>query len=323
MNGFKGTILCRWNQLKLFDQSMVCFFLGLNGLILLFHQNLPYWGWHLAKHFMICFLIVVLVPYLQSQNGPAAHFIRHWYPAASIPFIYWNMDFFIHLIFPGEFDAIIISIETKVFGVLPNILVQKTVTPFLTETMQLFYALYWLTIPSGAAILYFVKSYEQYDYFLHYILLTFFISCFAFILFPVIGPRLFMADQIPVEYQGIFLTPFLRHFVENAGLRGCAFPSAHVGIAIVVMFFMWAVYPRLAKWVFLPAVTGLSLATVYGQYHYLTDVMGGMVIGIVMGYKGIKRMKDSVHSVTQHSPTGKRHERRSENLGRIRLNDLS
>ena len=280
-----------WGQLKLFDQALVCFFLLLNVLILVFHENLSLWGWHFLKHCIACLLVVTLVPALQSRKHPACGFIRDWYAATAIPFIYWNMGNFIHLVFPGEFDALIITLETKVFQTLPNIQVQQLVGPVLTEVMQFFYALYWLTIPVGAAVLYFNRRCHEYDYFIYYVALTFLISCVLFILFPVVGPRFFMADQISAKYEGLFLAGFFRRFVEHAGLRGCAFPSAHAAVAAVVTCFMWAVYPRLGKMVFLPALVGLSLATVYGQYHYFSDVFAGLAMGISIGILGVRHMR--------------------------------
>jgi len=282
-----------WKQLKSFDQAIIFFFLSLNMLILIFHANLPAWRWHLIAHFIICLVILTLVPFLHTRHHPAFYFIRQWYPVVSLPFIYWNVGFFIHLIFPGEFDAEIITMEKSIFGMLPNILVQEIVTPLLTEVMQLFYATYWVIIPAGAAVLHFGKKNKAYDYFLYYVMLTFFISCFVFITFPVAGPRFFIADKISVEYQGLFLTRFLRRFVETAGLRGCAFPSAHVGIGVVVMLFIWEIYPKLAKRVFLPAVVGLTVATVYGQYHYFTDVIAGIAVGGTVGCVGIRHMRIS------------------------------
>lgn len=285
------TLIRRWRELKPVDRALISFFLVLNGLILIFHGNLPRWPWHLAKHLLICFLILFLVPPLQWRKARWADFIRQWYPVVSIPFIYWNMAYFIHLVFPGEFDPFIISTETAIFGVLPNITVQKLVTPVLTEVMQVFYATYWFMIPSGAALLYFGNREDIYDSYLYYMTLTFFASCLVFILFPVAGPRFFIVDQISAEYRGLFVTGFLRGFVEEAGLRGCAFPSAHVAVAVVVMRFVRIEHPRLAGWVLLPAVVGLSLATIYGQYHYLTDVVAGLVLGITVSWIGVRKAR--------------------------------
>jgi membrane-associated phospholipid phosphatase len=192
------------------------------------------------------------------------------------------------LVFPDVLDHYIISFEEKIFGQLPNIWVQKYENPYLTELMQLCYAVYWFTIPVGAAIFYFKKRYDVFEYMLFFVLITFFLSYLMFIFIPVAGPRFMIMDQIYAAYKGLFVTLFLRGFVENAGLRGGAFPSSHVAVAITILFFIWKYYPKIAKRGFLPAVIGLTLATVYGQYHYFTDVVVGLVMGIVIGLIGVR-----------------------------------
>ena len=121
-----------------------------------------------------------------------------------------------------------------------------------------------------------------------YTLITFFISYILFILLPVAGPRFILTDQITVSYDGLLLTSSLRNFVANAGHRGGAFPSSHVAVAVVVLIFLWKYYPKIAKKYFLAAVIALSLATIYGQYHYITDVIAGLILGMTFGLIGIK-----------------------------------
>jgi len=278
-----------WKTLRSVDRCLISFFLALNGLILIFHQNLHLWPWHTVKHFMFCLVILIVAPIARYHGSRAVRFIFDWYPVASIPFIYWNMSHYIHLVFPGEFDALIISFETALFGKLPNIALQDIVAPVITEIMQLFYASYWFVIPVGAAILYFGRHDDLYDRFLYYVTLTFSISCIVFVLFPVAGPRFFIAHRIFADYQGLFATAFLRRFVEDAGMRGCAFPSAHVAVAVVVMTFVGEACSRWGRLIFLTIVTGLSLATIYGQYHYLTDVVAGLFLGMAIGWIGTKK----------------------------------
>jgi len=279
--------------LRIYDHILILFFLLLNLIIVLFHKNQQYWHLHLLKHFSICLLVLIIIPKLENCRHPVGHFIRDWYVIILLPFIYLNMGNFIHLIFPNEFDPIIISLETGIFGQTPNILLQRIENSILTEIMQLFYALYWFTIPGGALLLYAAKKYETFHYFIYYISLTFFLSYILFIIFPVYGPRFVMADQIYAEYRGVFLTQFLRDFVNNSGHKGCAFPSSHVAVAVVILHIVWWEFPKTAKWVFVPAVTGLSIATVYGQYHYLTDMVAGLVMGIIIGQVARMRFNES------------------------------
>jgi len=100
---------------------------------------------------------------------------------------------------------------------------------------------------------------------LFFALLAFFVSYLLFIIIPVAGPRFFLSNQIYASYIGTFATEFLRRFVEGAGLHGGAFPSSHVAVAIVVLFFVWKYYPKIGKRAFLPAVIFLSVPRFTGS----------------------------------------------------------
>lgn len=281
----------RWSTLKLFDKIVICFFFTLNVLIVFFHQNISYPFIRFAAYSGTILIILFIIPILNSSTNKILHFLRHWYIILTITFIYWSIGHLIHMIFPGLFDEYIISFEERIFGQLPNVWVQQYENALLTEVMQISYAIYWATVPVGAAIFYFTKRYREFEYMLSFTLLTFFLSYLLFILIPVAGPRFIIADQIYASYEGLLVTGFLRRFVEGAGLLGGAFPSSHVAVAIVVLFFVWKYYPKIGKRAFLPAVIALSVATVYGQYHYLTDVIAGAAMGLLIGWVGVRYAK--------------------------------
>jgi len=277
----------QWKKLKLFDKAVIAFFLILNILISIFYFNVDIWYIRFVSHFLVILAVLYLIPLLDLKNNRLLHFLRHWYLVFTLILIYWNVGNFIHLIFPSHFDYLIISFEESMFGIPPNIWIQRYVNPFLTEVMQLSYAVYWFVIPVGAGIFYFNRRYRECEYLLFFTFGTFFLSYLFFIFVPVAGPRFMMIDQIYVEYKGLFLTGLFRSLVEGSGLKGGAFPSSHVAVAVVILIFVWKYYPNIGKWGFLPAVVALSLSTVYGQYHYITDMIAGLIMGIIIGFVGI------------------------------------
>lgn len=293
----------RWKQLKDFDRVTVLFFAVLDALILLFHSHLPHWYLAVLKHVVAVALILTVIPWLENRSEhPVAHFLRHWYLIFAYTFIYWEVGRYIHLIFPGFFDQGIIRFETAIFGTSPNLWVQKLDYPLLTELMQLAYASYWFTIPIGAAIFYFHRRYREYEFFLFTVSLTFYLSYLLFILFPAAGPRIALADQITATYRGLLLAPIIRRFVAHSGLLGGAFPSSHVAVAVVVLCFLWHYFPRVGRRIFLPIVVGLSLGTVFGQYHYVTDVVVGLSLGLWLGRYGLRRCQRNRAQVEAETP---------------------
>jgi len=68
--------------------------------------------------------------------------------------------------------------------------------------------------------------------------------------------------------------------VERFGrVHGGAFPSAHVVGALVP----WLAARRFARrlaWGMAPLVLGVLVSTVYGGYHYVADILAGLVVGV-------------------------------------------
>jgi membrane-associated phospholipid phosphatase len=293
---FNQFLTSRWKNLKLFDRNLVIFLFFMSVLTIVFSKNVQNWFLRFIVHLFFIFLLLYLLPYLDQKQNRTYKFIRYWYIIFAFPFLYWDIGPYLHVVFSREFDPLIIQIDKFFFGELPNIIIMKYVQPLLTEIMQISYGIYWITIPLGAAIFYFNKNYEYYEYLLYYVTITFFISYFFFIFFPVAGPRFYIADQISITYKGIFLTNYLRNFVENAAYRGGAFPSSHVGVAVVILIFMLYFKTKTALFVFFPLVIALSLATIYGQYHYTGDVISGLIMGTIIGVLGGHKTKKLLKS---------------------------
>ena len=294
----KSEFLRRWSLLAPYDKNLVVFCSILSIYILLFHRNLESGLLKFSGHLLLIVLVLLVIPWMSRQKSSGWHFLRHWYIIIGLPLLYWDNGNLIHGIFPQVFDQYIIKFEIWLFGISPNIWLQKFVRPVLTEILQISYSIYWITIPLGGAVFYFKKEYRHFEYLLYYITITFFISYACFILFPVAGPRFTLADQLVVPYQGIWIGGSLRKFMTVVGYRGGAFPSSHVGVALVILIYVWYFKPRLAVCLFLPLVTALSLATIYGQYHYVSDVLAGILMGLIIGFWGARHARVKLPQAT-------------------------
>jgi len=65
-------------------------------------------------------------------------------------------------------------------------------------------------------------------------------------------------------------------------VRGAAFPSEHVAGSVAVLWGAWR-FRRWLFWVLLPLVFLMCLSTIWGRYHYIADIFGGMITGTI-GY---------------------------------------
>src|ERR1700737_3639032 len=71
--------------------------------------------------------------------------------------------------------------------------------------------------------------------------------------------------------------------IEHFGrARGVALPSEHVAGSVASLLGPWR-HRRWVFWVMLPLVLCMCVSTIWGRYHYVADVLGGIVTG-TLGY---------------------------------------
>lgn len=103
-----------------------------------------------------------------------------------------------------------------------------------------------------------------------------FFSCligyFCFIFFPtyVVSP--------PVK--GKTLAHKLLKLVELTDKQFNAFPSMHVYMVTILTLFSSIIYPQFTL-IFLMMGTLVTVSTVFTKRHYLCDILGGLLVGIV------------------------------------------
>jgi undecaprenyl-diphosphatase len=69
-----------------------------------------------------------------------------------------------------------------------------------------------------------------------------------------------------------------------------SFPSGHTALAFLIAVVLSHYYPRYAKF-FYPLAVIVALSRLYLGVHYLTDVIAGAVVGIIIGLIIIKKEK--------------------------------
>jgi membrane-associated phospholipid phosphatase len=83
------------------------------------------------------------------------------------------------------------------------------------------------------------------------------------------------------DLQGLFIAePIQRILNDLEGIKRDAFPSGHTGVALVVSALAWR-FHRGFFFITLPAIVMLIVATVYCRYHYVVDVIGGVVLAVL------------------------------------------
>ncbi len=155
----------------------------------------------------------------------------------------------------------------------------ESLGPLLPAVLELAYLLVYSLCPFSVAMLYAYGRRDRVDRFLFLFLLGV-LPCYAqFPFWPSQPPRvLFPAEDLPV-----YTTVFRRWNLWLLGVGGIhtsVFPSGHVAAAFASAAGMWLFLPE-QKWVgrlLTAAAVLIAVATVYGRYHYLADVIAGLLM---------------------------------------------
>lgn len=264
----------------LMEKATFIYMVVLSLLILFFHTNLPHWYNLLGFNLCVCLFMFLVASVLDHKVKGWWYFFRHFYPPILFTALYEENRYLIHMVFPNLFDNLVNRFELTVFGILPTVWLQKFISFGLSEYMMFSYIFYYFLILVLGLGLFLSHKIRELDNFFFTIAVTFFFSYLGFIFFPVAGPRFALADLHLIELGGGFISHFAKHLVQRAGIQGAAMPSSHVAVALVVLIYAKR-HHRLLFYVLSPLIFSLFVATVYGRFHYVSDVIAGLLVGAI------------------------------------------
>jgi membrane-associated phospholipid phosphatase len=262
----------------LVDKATLVYMAVLTVLILIFSANLPNWPIYLVFNLGVGAVVYLIAQGLSHRTGRWPIFFRHWYPLILFILLYEETRHLVHMIFPQTFDPLVNSLELAVFGIYPTVWMQKFVCFGLNEYLMFSYSFYYLLLVVLGVGLYFGKKAKEFDDLLFTSAVAYYISYLGFVFFPVEGPRFALASSHQVAINGGFFTSLAHGLIEVAGIQGGAMPSSHVAVAVVVLVYARR-HHRLLYYLLSPLVASLLVATVYGRFHYVSDVLAGIVVG--------------------------------------------
>jgi membrane-associated phospholipid phosphatase len=223
------------------------------------------------------------------------HFWRHWYPHLFFLFCFEELGKLVHLVSPRWQDAKLIAADYWLTGVHPSIWLEQFATPGRNDFMQFAYLTYFTYLLVVGGILYFRRDWQGYWSVMTYSVVAYGIGYLVAIFFPIESPWFSMAGMWHAKLQGGPFTAAI-DFIEHYGrVRGAAFPSEHVAGSFAAMWGAWR-HRRWLFWAMLPLVLCMCMSTVWGRYHYMVDIFGGIATG-TLGYligKWIMRKRGAV-----------------------------
>ena len=273
------------------DIATVVFLTLCSLLALLFCCRVP--EWYILIPVNCAFIGVVFWSAHRYAENPVAaprwiSAVHTWYPIPLILYVYKQTSFLVRPIRRVDYDQTLIAIDRWIFHINPTQWIYQFAHPVLTEILQLAYSSYYILF-----IVLFIELYRRGDrdklntgIFL--VVYGFFISYVGYFLVPAVGPRFTLHDfrMNDVELPGLWLTPYLRAFINTGGgippgavdpllfVQRDAFPSGHTELTLVAL---WIAFHNKVKsrWYLLGIGSLLIIATIYMRYHYAIDVLAG------------------------------------------------
>lgn len=184
------------------------------------------------------------------------------------------------LLFRDWQDRLVLNFEQMIFGVQPTVWFQKFMSPGLTEWMMFAYVIYVPIYPVLCGIIYFKGGPNRMEDYLFTLGLANVLCDLGFILFPVAGPLHKIGRFFDVPLQGYFFTFWGEYIRTNLHAIGRTIPSPHCAAA-TIMWLMAYRYHRPSFYFLTPVILSLYVSAAYGRYHYVTDVVIGILTALL------------------------------------------
>ena len=214
---------------------------------------------------------------------------------ALMTFLYKETAMLNTLIFP-KIDEFLSNLDQNIFKFQPSIEFSKHFNSlFFSELFYFGYFCYYLLPLVVLGILYkfLPQKIEEFGFIL---ITSFLLYYFIFIIIPAEGPQFYFTfPDNYIEAQGIFGNA-IKLIQKNGEAPTAAFPSSHVGISWIVIFWLYQNFRKSVKY-FLPFVILLMFSTVYIKAHYFVDVVAGFLTAPIVFFLTFKFYKFLNHKL--------------------------
>ncbi len=274
-------LVLSWKDFRPADRLLIGALALMTVLTLLFHRGVDGWELLALRNAAIGSLFIVFIGLSRGWSDKSLGFvIRMAGVILMLAYVDTAVEKLQLIIYGRWLDASVVGLEKAVFGVQPTLWLQRFIAPGLTEWLMFAYVAYLPLYPAMAVLLKARGGEGAVERLFFALVLTNVICDFAFILFPVAGPLFYMGDQYSVPLKGFFWTKLGEGMRVSFQFVGGTIPSPHCASS-TVMWLMAYRYDRRAFWLLGPLILSLYLSTFYCRYHYLTDSIVGIAVGVM------------------------------------------
>ncbi|HXO86258.1 MAG TPA: phosphatase PAP2 family protein, partial [Gemmatimonadales bacterium] len=214
------------------------------------------------------------------NSGPVGRFLGDWYPMLLLPALYGEIGV-LTLSAGFQNDLLIQRLETWVFGSqISYRWIRESPDVLLSWLLHACYLAYYPILYASPLALWMSGRRDASRHTIFAVMATFYLCYIVFLFFPVAGPR-YAFDGAHNAATEVWPARFAAWLLDRGDSWGAAFPSSHVAASVVATG-MALRYWRPVGLILLPFTAGLTLAVVYGQFHYAVDALTGLLAAALM-----------------------------------------
>ncbi|MEQ4725702.1 phosphatase PAP2 family protein [Nonomuraea sp. B19D2] len=216
-------------------------------------------------------------------------------PLALQPYLYTSAERYATALRGRYVDADVIAWETWALGGVPNLALDRYVTPVLTEVMMASYFSYYLLV-SVPALWLVARGRIRHAARLMFAQVLAHVLCYpGYLLVPLRGPVHALADEFGTPHLSGYLITRMQTSIMELDPRGTCFPSSHVAMSWAALLTMRRLVSKRVFRLCLVLVCSLTSSVVYCRYHYLSDVCAGLAVAVVAAFLTRRVEKEYPH----------------------------
>ena len=267
-------------SLNIIDRCSLAYNAVVVLLVLLFYSRISHWYLHVLLNVAMIATVLLVVFVIGDRTALAARLLRNLYPIALFLPLYEQTGFLNRIVIPELLNPFVRQVEESIFGFQPVVaFAQKFPQKWFAEYMYFAYSTYYLLFPGLGIFLCLRRTKMEVLDYMFSLCGVMYVSYLFYIFLPVSAPCFEIEiGSAPGSGPFTWIMGWIYRHLEG---RGAAFPSSHVAVAAVVLYYAFR-YARTALWVVAPLVVSLMAATVYCRYHYAIDVLAGLAMAMVL-----------------------------------------
>lgn len=231
---------------------------------------------------------------LSRSSIDGAIFLRYWYLLAYLPFCYKEVPYLVSALELHTVDLELAAWDRMIWKSDPVFWLSSFQHPVVVEFLQAVYTMFIPGVLGLGIVLWLRKPREEFRYGTFLIAATFLISYLGYLLLPARGPRFMQYAAMHPPLHGLWSFVFFQRLLDALeGTQYDCFPSGHVAVVLVGCYLARRISPAVF-YVFLMFAALITFSTVYLRYHYVIDVLAGVVLAILvvtLGPRIYKRME--------------------------------